>query len=438
MSSSADLVFYLQNKKVSIPADRLQNNINICENSIFKTLFLTHRYDISEEVGNISDDILQAFINWWAGDQPDLTEDNYIGFYKLNKVFKIGFIGDTLRANEHLFDRFRENLDNLQNDSIRDKSIYEELASTKIDVYINSFEDEFMALPIQQLTRIFSFADNDNRIQNHIKAYQAIARKFEQSHNIEIFSLIRFLDGNKLGKDLLKDCFRKKEELHFGFLPKFNVLSIEEDLQSKDRKITELQSEVDSLKSKLDNLFNLFLDNSHIVNLSEQFLPINKNWNKVNANEFNYDDNGITYTLKASSTTENSDNDYSLINLLDGKNENENGKVWVSDYGQNASIEIGFSSPKCVNLISLTSRNINSYKQCPSCFEILARNGNDEFVSLKTFQIMAWYPNEKKFLQFINSQSFTSYKINFISCNFKNSNGFCYGLAELNLGMVKL
>lgn len=419
---------YLKNKHFDIPFCFK----SIGESSIAETLFGRKEYVVQSDV---SESTLKSFLDFWVEKkEQDVNNDNYYEYCLLSQEFQIKFIDDFLKSKEDTFDEYEKNLIKLKDDSLNDKFLIEQVVSRKLDIYLNKYPKELMSLPIQQLYRLFN--NSECKIYNQKQAYQLIISKYQETNNRDIFILLPFLDGNRLNKDILNECFQKKEERN-NFLPKFDFSSIEDKLKEKDVKISEHESRLQIQSETIHKLLTLFLDDQYIVNYSHFYLPINKDWTKVNINEFTFSDDVNKYALKCSSTWKSSD-DYAITKLLNGKKESEGGGVWATNYCNTAYIEIDFiENPVCINLISFTSRN-TYHTEAPSNFDILGRNGNDDFVLLKSFTDLSWKPNEKKVLKFVNWKCFNSYRLNFNSCALRDNNGSCYGFAEFNVGRIEL
>lgn len=399
---------------------------------IFRILFNEKKYEVQSDV---SESVFQSFLDFWVKDvKPDINIDNYYEFCLLNQEFQYQSFENFLNSKEDILNEYKRNLIKLKDKSTDDKFLIEQKISRNLDIYLIKYQEEMMSLPIQQLYRLFS--NSSLTLENPDYAYQSIMSRYNETNDSEIFILLPFLDGKKLGKENLEECFQKKEE-HGNFLPKFDFSSFNDSLNQKDVKISELENRLEIQSNKINQLFNLVMDDQYTANLSHFFLPIDKNWTQININEFTFSDDANKYTLKVSSTWEDSV-DCSIIKLLNGKNELEGGGVWATKYCDKGSIEVIFgNNPVCVNLISFTTRD-GFYQEAPSSFDILARNGSDEFVLLKSFSVFTYGKNEKRFFKFANSKSYTSYKLNFNHCSYSDKIGRCYGLAEFNIGQIIL
>ena len=166
------------------------------------------------------------------------------------------------------------------------------------------------------------------------------------------------------------------------------------------------------------------------------FIPIGKNWNNIN-NDDNHIilmDQNNKYMVESSSIL---NPDCLLKHLFNGKKENEGGLRWISKTSKEASIQVTFPHPLCVNLISMTSRN-EFCEEGPSDFGILGLNKSGNLTKLRSFHNIYWTQNESQLFAFDNTKKFSSCKLIFTRSCYGESDAYVYGLSELNLGEFNL
>lgn len=145
------------------------------------------------------------------------------------------------------------------------------------------------------------------------------------------------------------------------------------------------------------------------------FIPIGKQWNNVNDRDhITLTDNDTTFTVICSSSLD--DNYHCLKNLFTGKKEAEGNVRWSSVQSPKSpqSITIRFSVPVAANVLSMTSRE-RWKDQAPTNFRILASNDQKSFVLLKKYAGIDWDVNEVKRFIFMNENSYSCYKIEFMA-----------------------
>lgn len=450
-----------KNEEQHIDIDIPFDNMAKVSRDIFIELNRNQCYTIKH---NVKEDVVRSFINFWEkGTEPEITVDNYLDFCHLNNEFDIGFIGEYINKKQDIFNDYQKLMQNLKDDEYTNKHVIEIEVAKKMDIFVLRYSDELFSLPKQQLIRLFG--NQELILKEPEFAYQAIVRYFQQSNDLEIFILLPYLDGSKLTKESIEECFEKQEE-RAGFLPKIGYTSIEEKMKRNDRKISELesilnqqndqihqlQSEIDTaktdfanqlsqkesqiqkLESNIKNLFRILLDNHSLSEITNFFIPTGQNWNQDNINQFSISYQNVTYIINASSTFQDKAEN-SLIQLFNGKNEQQGGHFWRTQNCTESYIQITFSQPVHANIISITAVDQN-VTESPSRFDILGGNDQENFIVLKSLDLWHWYKNERKIFSFDNNQSYKSYKLIFKVHSSLEGTEHYFSISELNIGEI--
>ncbi|KAK8876075.1 hypothetical protein M9Y10_006260 [Tritrichomonas musculus] len=122
----------LNSKVFHIPS--LFENFVKVKKEIFYSLTRTGRYQI---ISNISEDIVQPFIDFWTNNEiPEITLSNYYDYCQLSDEFQIQFISDYLNTKNDIWNEYDKIFLKLQDPSIQDKFLIEREISKNIDIYL--------------------------------------------------------------------------------------------------------------------------------------------------------------------------------------------------------------------------------------------------------------------------------------------------------------
>ena len=91
--------------------------------------------------------------------------------------------------------------------------------------------------PVQSLFNIFYYKDKN--FTEHNRLYELIQSNFQKTKKSEIFILLQFIEGNLIEKENLIDSIRNEKD-HFGFKPKFDLLSLFNRIQELE-ELNEIQ-----------------------------------------------------------------------------------------------------------------------------------------------------------------------------------------------------
>lgn len=424
-----NLKFILDDKIFHIPSNFIR--LNDISQDIYVSLMNEHQYVIQSI---ISPETMQSFINYLTKNElPNITASNKIEYYQLSKEFNI--MGNLLSSYQDTIESYLHNINILKDQSIKDKSRFEEIITSFLDDYLQSCGEQLLYAPIQSLYRIFNNKNRQLTKQN--LCYDLIKRHFERTNNSSIFILLPLLNGENLNEQNIKDSIKFRNS-RLGMMPNIELsyyLKKEEEMkvtiESLNRKIKKIEDEkkeeIQNLTEKIKEL--QFYQRDYYE--YKFFIPYGKQWTKGNnSNQFTLIDNKQKFTVTASSSCEG----HLVFNLFDGKKEIENGTKWASCKNPPPPqyITIEFAIPVSANVLSMSSRN-NWNDQAPTSFNILASNDNVNFILLKKYAGVTWLVNERSQFLFKNEKKYSVYKIEFLS---SKSPYHYYGLAMLNLGYV--
>lgn len=416
----------------NIPSNFVRMN-DISQN-IYISLKKNAQYIIKS---NISKEVMQSIINYLTQNElPNITAQNKIEYYQLSKEFNI--MGNLLYLHQDTVESYLHNIDILKDQSINDKSQFEEIISNFLDDYLLNCGEELFYTPIQSLYRIFN---NENRkLTNQNLCYNLIKQHFDKTKDSTIFSLLPLLDGENLSEENIRDSIESRNK-RLGMMPNIEFsyfLQKDDEIKKLKEEIKRIENDKNEEVKKLLEIiqeFRFYLNYEYKSKYLKYkfFIPIGKQWNNINdRNHITLTDNDTTFTVICSSSLD--DNYHCLKNLFTGKKEVEGNVRWASVQSPKSpqSITICFSVPVAANVLSMTSRE-RWKDQAPTNFRILASNDQKSFVLLKKYAGIDWDENEVKLFIFMNENSYSCYKIEFTASLSPNN---YYGLADLNIGVI--
>lgn len=445
--------FVLNSKEFEIPSNisRLHDMSPNIYLSFISEGFYTVQSDVSEEV-------FKSFIKYLVTNEvPNIDITSIMEYSQLSQEFNL--MHSLIFSIEHTKEFHVHQVEKLNNPSIQNKSEIEKFIAKSLDGFIINCGEQLLCSSIHSLYRIFNHSERS--LTQHNLCYILIKDHFSRTQNPSIFIILQFLDGNKLSKENLDDCIKSRDSRH-GILPRieFSYISelesqvmsakqesrnqveqmqqkineieslLEEERQMREKEIQKKDEDINELKKIIRDL--RFYTNCEIHSDKVKyhfFVPTGMKWEIDDIEHccMTYQDQTIDVS---SSDTWTNDKMHRPSLLFVGKKEIEGGGKWCSnDKKPEKFIQFDFKNPIVVTVILMTSRD-EYYSEAPTVFEVLARNGSDEFEILKRFEEIEWSKNERKIFLINNSSQFTSYKIRFINAVNKDF----IGMSELNLG----
>ncbi|KAK8857671.1 hypothetical protein M9Y10_016078 [Tritrichomonas musculus] len=223
--------FFLKNKEFKIPRD--MEILLAFPREISNFFIQNEKYFIKS---NATNEVFETFLNYMITKEsmPDINSDNYDQYQQLSIEFDI--LKDHLSKPEFKEIRIISNLKVAISMGNINKSIFEDDISANLDLYLDKYTNEMKNIPLSSLYNIFY---NKKRILNdHEKAYQFIisncANDNDQIKANSFFILLGSLEGSKLTKNSINECFLKKND-HFEFIPKTDFSYIEKINQQRIR-----------------------------------------------------------------------------------------------------------------------------------------------------------------------------------------------------------
>lgn len=395
--------------------------------NIYKDLIDNQKYIVKSFV---KEDVFESFIQYLIDNKkPDINFQNKHDFSLLSQEFNI--MGNVLLSFQGTIDQYLSELQIL-NQSDQDTSQTELNIAENLDDFILNCGERLLQSPIQSLYSIFNH--KDRKFTQHNLCYDLIKRNYEQNNNLNIFVLLTSIDAQKLSRENLIDSIEKRIE-RGGMMPNYDssiVLQNEKEIDTLKQKNDLLQSRIIEMTQIIRELrFNLMEEHESDHFRYNFFVPLGQKWTKITPTNYTLNYQDQTYEVIVSATWENRDN-HGPQNLFTGKNEKDGDNRWATQIAESDFLQINFSTPKCANVLSLTSRNCLN-NQAPILFEVYASNDKSNFTFLRRFGGVEWANNEKKQFLFQNNTSFTSYKIVLLE---SKAERYHFGLSSLNFGEI--
>lgn len=219
------------------------NRLTNTSEKVYNSLIFNNprQYNLESKV---SAEVLKSFISYWIeGEIPNITIENFEEYSDLSEEFQL--MQDIIENKRKEYGEDLIAYNRIKNHNSNHRTSYEEKISLKLDYYLSPYNDEMRQIPVQTLYNIFK---HPKRILNdHNLAYHFINAYFITQQNSEIFILISTLDGTKLNRTNLSECFEKREE-HVNFMPIMNISFLENPIK--------VLNQLEQKKSKLENITN--------------------------------------------------------------------------------------------------------------------------------------------------------------------------------------
>ncbi|KAK8845060.1 hypothetical protein M9Y10_021236 [Tritrichomonas musculus] len=219
------------------------NRLTNTSEKVYNSLIFNNprQYNLESKV---STEVLKSFISYWIeGEIPNITIENFEEYSDLSEEFQL--MQDIIENKRKEYGEDLIAYNRIKNHNSNHRTSYEEKISLKLDYYLSPYNDEMRQIPVQTLYNIFK---HPKRILNdHNLAYHFINAYFITQQNSEIFILISTLDGTKLNRTNLSECFEKREE-HVNFMPIMNISFLENPIK--------VLNQLEQKKSKLENITN--------------------------------------------------------------------------------------------------------------------------------------------------------------------------------------
>lgn len=247
MYNNAVLTFIL-NSGEEYPISQQSSKLNDINPVIFQKLYTEKRYKVESDVSKES---FLLFLNYLKdGKEPIITESNRQELFLLSQEFQIM---------KNIFYQKRidylHTIQLLQDKTNENKSQIEEYISINLDEYLSNIGDKLFNLPI---TSIHNILNNKKRnLTQHNLCYNLIKQNYERNHDIQIFSVLPYLDGKKLSDTNLDDSISSQADRN-GFIVKIEfsyILDLKKDFdQYKNEQrvvIQQMQQQILELKKSL-------------------------------------------------------------------------------------------------------------------------------------------------------------------------------------------
>lgn len=255
MSQKITFKLILKSRAFEVPFQF--KNISDVSTNIFEQIILDqkHEYYVTSDV---NEEILQSFINFWVqGTEPNVNIENYYQYFLLSEEFNL--MKDYLTSIKSNWTEYDQNLYNLSDPNISDKSILEQKVAQDLDYYIENYSDRLFKLSIQSLYNIFSY--KEKKFTKHDRAYELICHRYIESNDRNIFVLLKFIEGQNIEYTQFKDSILNSEE-RFGYMAKFDISFFEDINMVKEQNhkqsevIEELKKNCEEQKKEIEKLTN--------------------------------------------------------------------------------------------------------------------------------------------------------------------------------------
>lgn len=252
------LTFYLNNDEFHLPFSRRNlNKIPEDKEIPYNSLATQHEYTIQSKIKN---DTFQSFLNYWNDDElPQITLENIWEYYQLSEEF--GILREYLSTDQFspLFNL--SYLINLNNVSNFEKICFEKKVAINLDHYLTNYASNMKQIQIDSLCRIFNHQERN--LIDHDLAYQFIIDSAVNDGKDEFYTLLQYIDSEKMDSHENRRDSLINTKLHFGF-----------SAQNSEKLFIEIEN-------KMQNLEQEHLHNVEIINELESRL---QNANQINQN----------------------------------------------------------------------------------------------------------------------------------------------------------
>lgn len=242
--------FILKSGTFSVPSI-FKHLVNI-PTKISKSLVFDNQHQYKVE-SDVSEEVFQSFLNYLINDTlPDIQINNFNEFLQLNQEFQL--LDDIIEEKKKQFGEYLINLSGIKDNKNTNYPVFTEKIAMNLDDYIDKYGQELIKLPIQTLHIIFNH--HKRYLTQHDIAYDLIKQHFEQTRDANIFVLLESLEGSKLSKSNIEECF-KLRELRCNHMPSIDFTYLSDSLE----KINKLEEKFSEFQNKYESEKILLIQN---------------------------------------------------------------------------------------------------------------------------------------------------------------------------------
>lgn len=196
------------------------------DNILFSFINEPHEYQIQSD---ISEEVFDSIIQYFDQHKlPDIQINNYFSYIQLNKELCIPAISNLLDSLKDKWETCLLNIESLNSQSVMNKSDIEEEIAKNLDKYIVQYGQQLINLPIQSLYAIFN---HPNRlITEHNRLYELIMQHYEQTNEMEIFTLLPSIDAREIEEKNVQESIDMYSS-HGCFVPSFAFSALSKEIQ---------------------------------------------------------------------------------------------------------------------------------------------------------------------------------------------------------------